>query len=154
MSDTAVAQSHSAPDNIVPEHSIILPAGTQVVGNATAGLITRIFTGQLRANQTSTNTIYTLPGWTSSYVNLLVLAADVNSDTNSLYWSASYAWYRQWDRPPQPHLLQQNFNWGQGNYTAASVASGNDIQVQLTQLGFDTVTRFQIVAQYMLNYPS
>jgi hypothetical protein len=155
MSDTIPAQNQPASAQVVaPENSILLPAGTPMVGTATAGLITRIFTGQLRANQSSVNTIYTLPGWTSSYVNLLVLAADVNSDTNSLYWSAAYAWYRQWDQAPQSHLLQSNFSWGQGNYTASCVATGNDIQVKLSQLGFDTVTKFQIIAQYMLNYPS
>lgn len=139
---------------VTPEHSITLPKDSPLVGNATAGLITHIFTGQLRANQSSVNTIFTLPGWTSAYLNVLILAADVNSDTNSLYFSASYAWFRQWDQAPQSHVLESNFSWGQGNYTAASTASGNDIQVKLSQLTFDTVTKYQIITQHMLNYPS
>jgi hypothetical protein len=139
---------------VEPKHKIVLPKDSPLVANATAGLITHIFTGELRANQSSVNTIFTLPGWTSSYVNVLILAADVNSDTNSLYFSAAYAWFRQWDQAPQSHILQSNFNWGQGNYTAACVASGNDIQVKLSQLSFDTVTEFQIITQHMLNYPS
>ncbi len=139
---------------VAPEHHIALPKESPLVANATAGLITHIFTGQLRANQTSVNTVFTLPGWTSAYLNVLVLAADVNSDTNSLYYSASYAWFRQWDQAPQSHLLQSNFNWGQGNYATASVASGNDILVKLSQLGFDTVTKYQIITQHMLNYAS
>lgn len=154
MSDTIAQDQPVAASVVAPENSIVLPPGTPMVGTAAAGLITRIFTGQLRANQTSINTIFTLPGWTSSYVNVLVLAADVNSDTNSLYYGATYAWYRQWDQAPQSHVLQAGFLWGQGNYIAGCVASGNDIQVKLSQLGFDTVTKFQIVAQYMLNYPS
>jgi len=156
MSDTATLNQAPPEENATASNVVHLP-GVQMAGTTgTPGLITKIFTGALNANQTATNTVYNLPGWTSSLLNVTVLAADVNSDTNSLYYSASLACYRQWNQPPIIRVLQQNYSWGQsGLYTASVVTDGNNnIQVKLTQGGFATNTYYQIVTQYMLNVPS
>ena len=156
MSDTATLNQSPPTENAAAADTIVLPGVKMAGAAATPGFITKIFTGALNANQTATNTVYTLPGWTSSLLNVTVLAADVNSDTNSLYWSIAMAWYRQWNQAPTSHVLQMNYSWGQGGlYTASVVAdASNNIQVKLTQGGFATNTFYQIVAQYMLNQPS
>lgn len=153
--DTATLNHPAPTENATAAHTIMLPVDMPMVGTGTAGLITKIFTGTLNANQSAVNTVFTLPGWTSSLLSLTVLAADVNSDTNSLYFSGSYAWYRQWNQAPQMHPLQTSYNWGQGSlYAVSTIANGNDIQVKLTQGAFATNTYYQIIAQYMLNQPS
>lgn len=142
---------------VAPENTIMLPAETPMIGveEMTAGLITKIFTGTLGANQRAVNTVFTLPGWTSAYLDVLVLAHDVNSDTYSKYFGASYAWYRQWDTAPRVNVLRTDFNWGQGSlYGVQTVAAGNDIQIVLSQGSFSTVTRYQVIARYMFGYPS
>lgn len=153
--DTATLNQPAPTENGTATQTIVLPAETPMVGAGTPGLITKIFTGQLNANQSAVNTVFTLPGWTSSLLRITVLAADVNSDTHSLYFSASYAWYRQWSQAPQMHALQTAYNWGQGSlYLVSTLANGNDIQVKLTQGAFATNTYYQIIAEYMLNQPS
>ena len=155
MSETITLHHPQPTENATAAQTIVLPVETPMVGAGTPGMITKIFTGTLNANQSSVNTVFTLPGWTSSLLSITVLAADVNSDTNSLYFSGSYAWYRQWSQAPQMHVLQTGYNWGQGSlYTVSTVANGNDIQVKLTQGAFATNTNYQIIAQYMLNQPS
>jgi hypothetical protein len=155
MSDTDTLNKPAPTENATAAQTIMLPPETPMVGTGTPGMITRIFTGQLNANQSAVNTVFTLPGWTSSLLSITVLAADVNSDTNSLYFSGSYAWYRQWSQAPQMHALQAAYNWGQGGlYSVSTLANGNDIQVKLTQGAVATNTFYQIIAQYMLNQPS
>jgi hypothetical protein len=152
--DAATLNQPTPTENATAAQTIVLPAETPVVGG-TPGMITKIFTGQLNANQSAVNTVFTLPGWTSSLLTITVLVADVNSDTHSLYFSGSYAWYRQWNQAPQVHALQTAYKWGQGSlYNVSTGANGNDIQVKLNQGAFATNTYYQIVAQYMLNQPS
>jgi hypothetical protein len=153
--ETATLHQPAPTENVTAAKTIMLPPETQMVGTPVPGLITRIFTGALNANQSSVNTVFTLPGWTSSLLRVTVLAADVNSDTHSLYFSGEYAWYRQWDQAPQLHVLKTDYNWGQGGlYTFSTLANGNDIQVKLTQGAFATNTYYQIIVEYMQNQPS
>jgi len=101
----------------------------------------------------------TSPGWTSAYLNLVVLIQDVNSDTNQLYFGADYAVIQQWDTGPTVTLLSQNFSLNQGNpagpiYSVSIAPQGNNIVVTVAQNGFNTNSVYNIVAQTLMGQSS
>jgi|GEM_PF-4613028 len=110
-----------------------------------------IFTGSLlNPGDTQTHTIYTLPGWTSSHLELLAVVHDSNSDTNRLFHHGEYGWYRQWDTAPTMEVLGTPINQGTGSYTLETIASGNDIQVRVKYTGaYATNTDYRIIAKWM-----
>jgi hypothetical protein len=97
----------------------------------------------------------TCPGWTSAYLNLVVLIQDVNSNTNQLYWGADYAVIQQWDTGPKIALLAKNFSLDQGQipggiYNLTVLPQGNNIVVTVTQKGFDTNSVYNITASVLM----
>ncbi len=126
------------------------PAGPQgPAGND--GRTVVIFTGTLlNPGDTQTHTIYDLPGWTSSYLELMALAYDVNSDTHRLFHHGEYGWYRRWNLAPEVQVLGTPINGGTGDYTLETIASGNSIQVRVTYIGdIATNSEYTIIAKYM-----
>lgn len=115
----------------------------------TTGLVQQIFKGRIDNDQTRTFDILTLPGWRSSYIEVIALVQDVNSDTNRQFFHAEYGWYREWDTPPKEVVLAK-VEQNTGIYKIDTVANGNIIQVRLNQHGFDTATYFKIIVNYML----
>ena len=103
----------------------------------------------MNPGDTKTHTIYTLPGWTSSHLELLAVVHDINSDTNRLYHHGEYGWYRQWDTAPTKQVLGTPINAGTGTYTLETIASGNSIQVQVKHVGsYATNTKYRIIAKW------
>ncbi|HEX3045251.1 MAG TPA: hypothetical protein VHY08_10870 [Bacillota bacterium] len=105
---------------------------------------------RLENGETKTHTLYTLPSHRSSLLKLTVIVHDVNSNTNRKYFNAAYAWYRQWDTAPTKKVLATIFddNTGSGpaQYHIDTIAAGNDIQVSISQSGFDTNSYYTIIA--------
>lgn len=107
----------------------------------------------LNNGETKTHDLYILPSHRSSLLTLNVIVHDVNSNTDRKFFNASYAWYREWDRTPTKALLAKTFDnttgSGPAQYTIDSIANGNNIQVQISQSGFDTASYYTVVAQVM-----
>ncbi len=115
------------------------------------GMKQLVFSGWLNDRQSVTETIFSLPGWTSSVLRISVIVQDVNSNTNLRYFCSDYGWYRQWDDAPK-HLelaRQYDYQTGDAKYTIESLANGNEIQVKISQTGLTIVTKYKILAEYM-----
>ncbi|PWB50058.1 MAG: hypothetical protein C3F06_13225 [Candidatus Methanoperedenaceae archaeon] len=116
------------------------------------GLSATIFTGTLlNPGDTQTHTIYNLSNHQSSYLELIALVHDVNSDTNRLYHHGEYGWYREWYNAPTKQVLGTPINAGTGSYSLDTIASGNSIQVKVTYTGsYATNSEYRIIAKSMI----
>jgi hypothetical protein len=115
-----------------------------------SGYRSSAFNGGLRAGQVQKHTILTLPSHRSAYVDLLIMAHDMNSNTYRYYLKAHYAVWREWDRAPQQKTLSTIFQDIPGNnFSGGLVIEGNDVKAQISQGGFDTVVQYTIVANHI-----
>jgi hypothetical protein len=117
------------------------------------GRSVKVFTGTLlNPGDTATHTLYTQSNHDSSYLELLVLVHDGNSNTNRLYHHGEYAWYREWTNPPTKQVLGTPIDTSTGRYKVDTIASGNDIQVKVEQLASfpgSTNGHYTIIAKWI-----
>lgn len=115
------------------------------------GIKKHVFTGWLNNGQTVTETIYSLPGWTSSILRVTIVVQDVNSNTSLRFFCADYGWYRSWDEAPKCLELARQFDYQQGDakYRIESSAKGDDIQIKISQTGLTVATKYKIAAEWM-----
>lgn len=121
-------------------------------GPGSDGLSVAIINGTLlNPGDSKTHTLYDLSNHDSSYLELLAVVHDVNSNTNRLYHHGEYGWYREWYNPPTKQVLGTPINAGTGSYTINTVASGNSIQVVVKYTGsYSTNTNYQIIAKWLV----
>jgi hypothetical protein len=117
-------------------------------------LITTTYQGSLNNNQSVPVTVLTSPGWTSVYLNLIILIQDVNSNTNQLYFGADYSVIQQWNTGPTVGVLANNFSLNNGGIYSFSVQpQGNNIVVTVAQSGFATNSVYTIAATVLVGNP-
>jgi hypothetical protein len=123
---------------------------TETITTPNVGLTPRFYSGELNENGRETVVVFNLPGWTSAYIDLLVVMQDVNSNTNQLFYSTQLSAVRQWDQAPILSVLHQQFSAGTGLYEASPAFDGNDFTVTVAQGAFATNTTWKIQVNYML----
>ncbi len=128
--------------------------GSMNIGATTtaAGLVTKVFEGSIKLGQTLVFPLYTLGSRRCSHLEIVAMVQDTNSNSYKLYFKADYAWYRQWDHPPERFDLSFSYSksLGQQNYTIDTIANGNDIQIKLSQTPMSADSVYLIVARYMM----
>ncbi|MCM1986104.1 hypothetical protein [Methanococcoides seepicolus] len=151
-----IAADDTLQDNIDAEEAARIAADDTLQDNIDGmddGRSVKVFTGTLlNPGDTATHTLYTQSNHDSSYLELLVLVHDGNSNTNRLYHHGEYAWYREWTNPPTKQVLGTPIDTSTGRYKVDTIASGNDIQVKVEQLASfpgSTNGHYTIIAKWI-----
>lgn len=119
---------------------------------APVGLMTVLYHGRIDTGQTKTHPLVTLPDHCSAQIELTVLMHNLNSNTNRLLVKAEYIAYREWTHAPKVDLLAQVYRKSYGTTTDSAdvIASGNDVQTQVSQSGGATNTVYKGLGRYLL----